>query len=110
MVVVKKPEEALGVGNQKLWVALCPKVVVSQKGRCNSTITKPHLYIFWKASKSFGASNFNSSVSSLVTMPKDPLIGLVGKPSSGKSTTLNRSVVMLCYAFGAALTWASALV
>ena len=24
------------------------------------------------------------------TMPRDPLIGLVGKPSSGKSTTLNR--------------------
>ncbi len=23
-------------------------------------------------------------------MPRDPLIGLVGKPSSGKSTTLNR--------------------
>ncbi len=28
--------------------------------------------------------------SSLVIMPRDPLIGLVGKPSSGKSTTLNR--------------------
>lgn len=26
-------------------------------------------------------------------MPRDPLIGLVGKPSSGKSTTLNRSVL-----------------
>lgn len=26
------------------------------------------------------------------TMPRDPLIGLVGKPSSGKSTTLNRYV------------------
>ena len=25
-------------------------------------------------------------------MPRDPLIGLVGKPSSGKSTTLNRYV------------------
>ncbi|CAD6570375.1 MAG: hypothetical protein ASARMPRED_003668 [Alectoria sarmentosa] len=26
------------------------------------------------------------------TMPRDPLIGLVGKPSSGKSTTLNRKL------------------
>lgn len=26
----------------------------------------------------------------IVNMPRDPLIGLVGKPSSGKSTTLNR--------------------
>ena len=28
-------------------------------------------------------------------MPRDPLIGLVGKPSSGKSTTLNRFVKSL---------------
>lgn len=28
------------------------------------------------------------------SMPRDPLIGLVGKPSSGKSTTLNRFVTL----------------
>ena len=29
------------------------------------------------------------------TMPRDPLIGLVGKPSSGKSTTLNRYGILI---------------
>jgi hypothetical protein len=31
----------------------------------------------------------------LLRMPRDPLIGLVGKPSSGKSTTLNRCAMPL---------------
>ena len=30
-------------------------------------------------------------------MPRDPLIGLVGKPSSGKSTMLNRWVFILSF-------------
>ena len=32
------------------------------------------------------------------TMPRDPLIGLVGKPSSGKSTTLNRYATLSSHA------------
>jgi putative protein kinase ArgK-like GTPase of G3E family len=32
----------------------------------------------------------NHSFPYLPKMPRDPLIGLVGKPSSGKSTMLNR--------------------
>ena len=34
-------------------------------------------------------------LSTASSMPRDPLIGLVGKPSSGKSTTLNRYAVPL---------------
>jgi len=40
------------------------------------------------------------------TMPRDPLIGLVGKPSSGKSTTLNRYTFHSILQFPSPLTTA----
>lgn len=77
-----------GMGDSAM-LRLFSKVRYAALSRTSEHQQNNFLSNFSKVNNSPSYARGNLNLTRSATMPRDPLIGLVGKPSSGKSTTLN---------------------